>query len=75
MTSTVTPGFCVGTCSNVYIYMALLAIIKLIVSFSAVGNLIIDLRYSSIPYTVFTFIGTLTITHHFSGAWKKETRL
>jgi len=39
-----TPGFCTGTCSNIYIYMALLAVIKFIVSFSTVGNLLIDLR-------------------------------
>ena len=43
-TASVTAGFCESGCSNVYIYMVLLAIIKLVVSFSAVGNLIIDLR-------------------------------
>lgn len=56
MTSTVTSGFCEGTCSNVYIYMALLAIIKLIVSLSAVGNLIIDLRYNGTYFLFLTFI-------------------
>ncbi|XP_057381266.1 solute carrier organic anion transporter family member 74D-like isoform X1 [Daphnia carinata] len=42
--SLATPGYCMETCSNVYVYMVLLAVIKLVVSVGAVGNLIIDLR-------------------------------
>lgn len=40
----VESGFCWQTCSQVFVYIGLLATIKFIVSLSAVGNLIIDLR-------------------------------
>ena len=42
--SDIETGFCQKTCSNMYIYMILLSIIKFIVSLSTVGNLIINLR-------------------------------
>ncbi len=41
---TVEIGYCSDSCPNLPIYMMTLAIIKLIVSTSTIGNFIIDLR-------------------------------
>ena len=44
MDSKAEMGYCSRTCPNLYIYMVVLAIIKLIVSTSTIGNFIIDIR-------------------------------